>query len=437
MKKNFIKTINTFLILSFIFGPISVLAVDPTYTTYPNTNTNTGLYNQNPQLMNTVNNLNTNVYNQNAYNNYNPYQTPGNPFLNSAYVQNQINGIVANASSTASSTNNGVAGSIAAQVGGCGAGQVLSNLITGSVSKALGKATQNIAGSLTLVPTSEQGVVGENIKAQTSASVGTVGFGGVLSLPSWDSVAYCIVNSMIGYIADPTILWINTGFDGNPAFLNNPDMFFKQLADEEAASFIQNLAYGLSGGTNVCDVYREAMVRATLAQYGANQPYGYGYQTGGYVNRGLSNGFLGCTFDQNPGQLNSFMQGNFIQGGGWNSWYNVTQTQQGNPYDTLFRTSDALIGTIVASQNSQMRDLNWNSGFLNYTTCTNNPKTNKKDCQTITPGRVIQGQLESTLNLPKQRLAFADKFDQVVTALVNQFINQALGRVLQQNQTGY
>ncbi len=433
MKNFYKKIINIILISTLIFSPLSIFAFDTNIVGSQNTSNNyvpTG-----------------NAYNPSDPWGFNQTQTQtqnNNQVLNQNNVQRQIDGMVSNTQAQQSQgqgTQTGGAASAVGNVGGCGAGQLLSNIITSSVSKAIGNKVQDIAGTLTMVPVSEQGSVGENIKAQTSASVGTVGLGGILMSPGWNAAAYCIVNAMISYIADSTIQWINTGFNGNPAFLQNPDLFFKQLADEEAAAFIQNLAYGVSGGTNVCGVLKEAMVISTLSQYGygyGSQNYDpYGYQTGGYVNKGISNGFLGCSFDQNPNQYNNFVQGNFIQGGGWNSWFNLTQTPQGNPFDTAFRVKDDIANKILTSRNSQMRDLNWNNGFLNYTTCTNNKNnkdTNKQDCKTVTPGRVIEGQLESTLNIPKERLVLAEKFDQVVTALVNQLITQAIGKVLQSNQ---
>lgn len=430
MKISFTKIINTTLILSILLTPIFSFAFDPNIvgsTTASNNYVPTnGAYDPADPYSAKLNNQ----YSTQSSGIQNPYDAKTNPVLDSKNIDRQINQIINNATTSTSTQGQGAAGGIAGELGGCGAGQLLSNMIVSSIGNAIGNKTQEVAGSLILVPTSEQGLVGDNIKAQAGATVGTIGMGGVLMKPSWDSIAYCIANAMIAYIADSTIEWINIGFDGNPAFLNNPDMFFKQLADEEAASFIHNLAYGVTGGTKVCDVFKAAMVQSALSQYGQQTGYGYGYDMGGY-NRGLSNGFLGCSFDQNPNQLNSFMQGNFTQGGGWNSWYNVSQTQQNNPYETYFNTSDRLNNQIVTTQANQTRDLGWNNGFLNYKKC--DDKT--KQCTTVTPGNVIQSQLESTLNLPKQRLAFANKFDQVLTTLVNKLISDALGTVLQQGQS--
>lgn len=334
-------------------------------------------------------------------------------------------------SQSSGSSNRDIASTVGTNVAGCGAAQILSGLIVSSVSSAVGKTVDKLTDALTNVPVAESGSVGANIKTEVNARVGmSVGAFGItgLAAPSWDAVAYCIVNAMIIYIADSTIEWINTGFNGNPAFLNNPDLFFKQLADEEAGAFIQELAYGVTG-KNICDVFRASIVLSAVNKYNQQNQYSYGYDNNGYGQRGLSNGFLGCGFDDGTQMLDRFVKGDFIQGGGWNSWYNLSQNPNNNPYDVYFNVNDQLTNAINYVLSSKNRELNWNNGFLNYTKCTN-PK-DKSTCKTVTPGSVIQTQLNKTLNLSTDRLVLADKFDQVVTALVNKLITTALGKALE------
>ena len=359
----------------------------------------------------------------------NPYQYAGNPNLSPAEVYKLIAESIGKASTTSSGSNgNSAVNGGVSSAGGCLGGQVLAKAVT----DAIGSTVSDLASSATNVPVAESGSVADNIKREASARVGTPILGGV-SLPSWDSVAYCIVNGMIAYIANSTIQWINTGFNGNPAFLENPDQFFKQLADEEAASFVQNLAYGTLG-VNVCEVYRATMVKAILNQYAQQNQRSGNYQNGGYGGgKGISNGFLGCSFDQNPNKLNSFLKGNFIQGGGWDTWYKLTQNTKNNPYDTYFNTQDRLNRQIDSVQASTNKELDRNNGFLTFKKCPTGQegKLNQTGCTSVTPGSVIQDQLNSTLNLGKNRLVLADKFDQVVEALVNQLIQTAIGHVLE------
>jgi hypothetical protein len=357
----------------------------------------------------------------------NPYQAQGNSVLTPNYISSHL---LTGTSSSASTTSSTGATSAVTSAGGCFAGQALAGAITSAITGAVSTLASKATDSVTNVPVSENSTLSANKAVETQAHTGTfISIMGIpaaaIKIPSWDSIAYCIVNAMIIYIANSTIQWIKSGFNGNPAFLDHPDQFFKQLADEETSSFLQNLAYDITG-VNVCNVFRASMVSAMIGQY--NQQHAL--QTGYGAGRGINNGFLGCSFDQNPNQLNSFVKGNFIQGGGWNSWYNVTQNPKNNPYDTLFNTQARMNNQVLTAQASQQQQLGWSNGFLSFKQC-DTKNQDPKTCKIVTPGNVIQNQLNTSLNLGKDRLVLADKFDQVVTALVNQLITTALGHVLE------
>ena len=125
-----------------------------------------------------------------------------------------------------------------------------------------------------------------------------------------------------------------------------------------------------------------------------------------------------------------FLTGNFTQGGGWNSWFMLTQNPNNNPYDIYFKTNDRLNSQVAAVQLSKTTELNWNNGYLSFRKCEGDQK-DKSKCPITTPGSVIQTKLESTLNLGTNRLVLAQKFDQVVTALVDQLITTAVDKTLE------
>lgn len=361
--------------------------------------------------------------------NENPYG-PNNPSLTPEFVNSQIQGSVNSTANTNSATTQAATGAAS-----CMGSQLISQSISSAISGALSGSLSAVTDNLSNIPVAESGSVKANIVANTSAGVGTVGslggMGTILS-PAWDAIGYCIVNSMIVYIANSTLEWINTGFEGNPAFLTNPDQFFTDLANAEKRAFIQNLAYGVNSG--VCGAFKGTIVSSILSRYGRNQQNYYnqqGYENGGY-GQGLQgqNGFNGCAFDQNPGQLNAFLGGNFTEGGGWNSWFQLTQNPNNNPYDTYFRTNERLNTQVAAVKLSKTTELNWNNGYLSYRKCENGEKDVSK-CPVTTPGTVIQKKLETTLDLGTDRLLLADKFNQVVTALVDQLITTALDKTFE------
>lgn len=307
-------------------------------------------------------------------------------------------------------------GSVADAAGnaiGCSAGQILSNILTSAISSAISGVTDSAVSTVanTSVPTNETGKVKENSNLATKASVGFSTFG-VLLGTSWDSIAWCIINAIISYIADATIAWANSGFNGNPAFVDNPEKFFSDLADQEAGKFIQDLVKGTTG-VNVCQPFK-VQIAINLAK--------------SYSSKGQRQS---CSIDQIVKNYDSFVNSNFKEGG-WNGWLSLTQNEQNNKYGAYLVNNDLLYGQIALKNNTAQVELGWNKGFLSFNRCED--KNDPKSCKTTTPGTLIQSSLEKTLNIPKDRLVIAQKFDQVVTVLINQLIKVALDKALESSK---
>lgn len=396
------------------------------------------------------------------------------------------------AAGTASTTN--TQGGAALSATSCIGSQLLGKLLASTITSAVGNIAQTlidgvqaVAGAIISVPTNELGTLKydakrtkEQIQLSNAAEKGTsVGFAGINALVgiSWDGIAYCIVNSMIDYIARSTIAWARSGFQGNPSFIQNPGQFFKQLADIEASTFLQSLAYGTLG-QNICQPFRAQIVLNIARDYtgggiGQSQVVGGGvnggYVTGGFNGAGVPTGqvgtnsrapgalgttaptyngvnnagynnslsarsangtYGGCSLDQINSNLKGFLGGNFNQGG-WNSWLQVSQVQANNPYSTYINLSAQLRGQVQQKKDLASVELGWGRGFLSFRKC--DEKTPVKDqskCPITTPGNLIEGQLEKTLNISKDRLVLAEKFDQVIAVIVDQLISTALNKVL-------
>lgn len=325
----------------------------------------------------------------------------------------------------------------AAGIIGCTGANILAQMLASAITSFIAQNISNVTDLLTNVPVAEKGNVGANIRTDTQARTGTVisasifGFGGAaIVFPSWDAIAYCITNEIITYIADSTIAWVRGGFEGNPAFIDNPEQFFKNMADLEASSFLQGLAYG-SAGLNICEPFRAQLVlsiaRSHLAsQYGSGGANGYsrgGFESGNI--RGGGGGYGGCTLDDIEGNFKGFLKGDFSKGG-WNSWFNVTQVDANNPYSTYFKLQAQLNGSINKKAAVVSKELDWGNGFLSFKKC------EEGNCKITTPGTVIESQLEKTLGIAKDRLVLAEKFDQVIAVVVDQLINTALDKVFEE-----
>ncbi len=326
-------------------------------------------------------------------------------------------------SATANGSNTGAktvaASPSSAQGGGsCVAGAMLARLLSSSISSALGMGTKAATGVTTAaekvanVPVTIAGTqAARNQEAATNAHTGSFSLFGIQTGVSWDTIGYCIVNTIIDYIVNSTIAWANSGFKGNPAFIRNPEQFFKQLADREASMFIQELAYDTTG-LNVCKPFRVVIATGLAGSYSR--------MNGNYQNS--------CSLSQ--------MQQNMMQSGRYTittptDWIALTQPQN-NAYYSYISASNELSKRIAIKNNTARFDLTINRGFLSKKKCKDDSKPESKTnpCDTTTPGSVIADSLSQTLNIPKERLVSAQKFDQMVDAIVNNLIKIALSDVL-------
>ena len=336
--------------------------------------------------------------------------TTPTPTANAGAANATANGSNTGTTQTGSSQTSGAAQNTAT----CVAGKMLAKLLTSAISSAVGKTSSTITGkteTMTKVPTTLSGTkVEANQESSTNAHTGMFIFG-VQTGVSWDSIAYCIVNTIIDYIVNSTIAWANSGFKGNPAFVRNPEQFFKQLADREAASFIKEVAYNETG-INVCAPFRVVIATGLAGSY-----------------TGQSNVNNTCSLSQ--------MQQNAMKSGKYTittptDWIALTKPQN-NPYYSYINTSDELSKRIDVKNNTARLDLTINKGFLSYKKCKDDSKPESKTnpCDTVTPGGLIADSLSQTLNIPKQRLVSAQKFDQMVDAIVNNLIKIALSKALE------
>lgn len=325
---------------------------------------------------------------------------------------------------SANRSNTGATPSTAGQtrqaqsVGYCVGGQLLARLFTSAISstiKDVGKSfVTDTAETVSKVPTTFGGTeAARNIESNTNAQTGTFIMGKQIGL-GWDGVAWCIVNTVIDYIVNSTIQWANSGFKGNPAFIRNPEQFFKQLADREAASFIQELAYNKTG-INVCAPFRVVIATGLTGSYNGLNNYAR---------------YNSCSLSQ--------MQQNAMQSGKYTittptDWIALTKPQN-NVYYSYISAGDELSKRVNVKRNTATFDLTINRGFLSYKKCKDDgkPESRTNPCDTITPGSVIADSLSQTLNIPRERLVSAQKFDQMVDAVVNNLIKIALSKALEE-----
>lgn len=295
----------------------------------------------------------------------------------------------------------------------CAFGQISGNLLA----VAMGEIATGLRDFNFLTTTTAGGgiVVAE---ASTSITTGTVSVedvnlgpkeSGSPWFPSTDGVAFCLLNSMIVGLSDATVAWINSGFEGNPIFIDNPEKFFKDLADREISIFLSELGDGF-----LCKEFDLDLKLAIINQETERR--------GGW-----------CTLDRAKENVERTLSGDWFS-------FEVYDEIRKNPANTPVGAYLILDGEIRTSVQEQIantsKELDWGGGYFSWKVCEEVEVDEgfagpaNQICETVTPGDVIQSKVNDRLGLAEGRILVADEFNEIVNALVNQLIKIAAEEIL-------
>lgn len=270
-----------------------------------------------------------------------------------------------------------------------------------------------------------------------SGQIGQVG-GTQTSQQIVDQFMGCITRNvakiMLQQITNSVVNWINSGFNGSPAFVQNPTKFLQRTADQIAGQYIQSSALSF-----LCSPF-QLQVRIAIAQ--------------SYANREAN----ACTLTQVSNNITNFMRGTFSTAGGWPAFLSFTSVPTNNPYGAFIYGSVGLATAASNAQGQVRTDLLQGGGFLSFQqkvagSCVNTtspppPSLNKSvtpvsgpvnnpsnpaqqlyqvcDYVSTTPGSVIAGALGATEKSTLDQLTLAKSFDEIISALINQLMTRTL-----------
>lgn len=233
-----------------------------------------------------------------------------------------------------------------------------------------------------------------------------------------DGIFYEIVQIIKTQIVESTVNWINSGFEGNPAFLENPGQFFKDVADETLGHYLEGSEFGF-----ICSPF-QLQIRLALIEkhYGERTPR---CTLSGALNN-LEGGFDDfVSIDYGVNQRN--VPSRIFK---WSEWHSVVQPE-GNPYGAYAAAEAELSLRLSTSKGSFEKELNLGRGLLSYRDCSGIPEGKRGpkniNCPIKTPGSVIETQLNKVLSGPYESLITADEINEIVSALLGQLVQQVLG----------
>ncbi len=244
-----------------------------------------------------------------------------------------------------------------------------------------------------------------------------------------DTAAFLAINGIIKKITAQTVNWINSGFKGNPAYVQNPRQFFLGIADDQVSNFLSE-----TNLSQLCTPFK-ANVRIALVK--------------NYLSE-TNNKVYSCTLSRIANNYDGFMQ-DFSQGG-WDSWYEVTQNDQNNPYGSYLDAQSKLNVEIGSKQTKYQKQLDWGKGVLSFERCKEENIITQEDVdagyaeegyavgdcyddgtgdnmETVTPGGVIETQLNKVLGTGVSRIEVGDEINEIINALLSQLTNRIVGGI--------
>ncbi|MFC1731426.1 hypothetical protein ACFL6I_13995 [candidate division KSB1 bacterium] len=229
-----------------------------------------------------------------------------------------------------------------------------------------------------------------------------------------DGLATVIREVLISSVTRSIVNWINSGFNGDPAFITDLEGFMLDVGDQVLGTYIEGSQLAF-----LCSPF-QIDIRIHLA---------LDYYTSGRDR-------ASCTLTGAVQNVQDVF-GDFSSGNAWDQWFELSINPHNNAYGSFLGARQASRRSIAQAQTRQQTILGWGSGFQSYEVCDTNgvqdPNNSANvsigglNCRIATPGTIINNQLNSTLDTGIRQLELADEINEIIGALLGQLSNQVLG----------
>lgn len=259
-----------------------------------------------------------------------------------------------------------------------------------------------------------------------AVNIATTASAGFDSITSWatgslwvkenilDGIGWALAKRIVSMMVRSLIDWINSGFQGSPAFVQDLKGFLLQAADEVIGEYLSDL-----GGVFdfICDPFRLDVQVSVALQYQQTR----------------SNGGDGapaptCTLSGVIDNITNFIGGTFTDGG-WDDWFDITATPQTyTPYGSMLSAQAGARARIVNAQGEEIKLLDFGDGFLSGEICeiVHGASSPREDCFITKPGKIIEEALSFNLDSGRQSLIAADEINEIIAALLGQLANTVM-----------
>jgi hypothetical protein len=221
-----------------------------------------------------------------------------------------------------------------------------------------------------------------------------------------DKLATAVAKQILHQLTADVVNWINSGFDGNPMFLTNPEGFFLDVADQVSGAYLAtdgvlstlcspfNLEVRLALALNQAS-YNNKRYTCTVSkiiQNAKNARVGVGVTvgtspTGATIGDILSGDVLTDpnALTINNSTMDELMRGHF-QEGDWPAFVEFASNPINNPYSAYLQAQSDMEAEIARKKAAINSDLDRGRGFLSWKKC--NDVTSEYTSGAFDPGEL-------------------------------------------------
>lgn len=230
-----------------------------------------------------------------------------------------------------------------------------------------------------------------------------------------DGIAWAVAKAIVSSLVQTLVDWINSGFQGSPAFLQNLKNHLLRAADERIGQYISDLG---AIGSFICSPFRLDVQIAVALQYDQLR-----------FEKGDGQPAPTCTLTGVIDNIEGFITGDFTDGG-WDDWFDITATPETyTPYGAALSAQAGARVRILNAKNEEVKLLDFGSGFLSGKLCNivqGGSGASSQECAINKPGKIIEEALSFNLDSGRQSLIAADEIDEIIAALLSQLANTAI-----------
>ncbi len=283
----------------------------------------------------------------------------------------------------------------------------------------------------------------------------------------FNGIAITLAKNQLTSMTRYTMNWINTGFNGDPMYVQNITSLTNSIERNVLEKSYQKLGnsnkaypYGNSFSTTMIRGYNTGMLKYGSTNFLDSLTSDLAYfvtdKDSYFSDKPDTRTALQRAQDANNSFANDFSSG------GWNGWLALTQRDQNNPLGFTMQASQYVADRIAQQAQERKDELYQNNGFLSQKKCVewqqytedgpdeeliinddgsgsfvpifNKYKTSEYDqCskdEVVTPGSIIKDKLSMYVNSPERQLELADTINEslnsLFSALVSKLQNQGL-----------